>query len=136
MERELLVMKMGDWWSVEIEGMPQFEMAMQRVYAWYASQIIDRPPVRFMAHNAFLEAARQDITGLSSQEKEAYWFDVELQVDLYVKSIEGRRFHAETFPVYFPNLGPDVYAAFYGSQLIFGEGTDQEVTSPKMSCEP
>jgi hypothetical protein len=120
-------MKMDDWWAVEIEGMPQFEVAMQRVETWYANEIIDRPPVRFMAHNAFLESARQDIAGLSRQDKEAYWFDVELQVDLYVKSIEGRRFHAETFPVYFPNLGPDVYAAFYGAQLIFGEVTSWSV---------
>jgi len=120
-------MKMADWWTVEIEGMPQFEIAMQRVYAWYANEIIDRPPVRFMAHNAFLEAAREDIAGLSRQGKEAYWFDVELQVDLYLKSIAGRRFHAETFPVYFPNLGPDVYAAFYGAQLIFGEVTSWSV---------
>lgn len=120
-------MKMDDWWTVEIEGMPQFEMAMKRVYAWYENEIIDRPPVRFMAHNAFLEAAKEDIAALSSEEKEAWWFDAELQVDLFMKSIEGRRFHGETFPVYFPNLGPDVYAAFYGAQLIFGEVTSWSV---------
>jgi hypothetical protein len=116
-------MKMDDWWTVEIQGMPHFEMAMKRVYAWYENEIIDRPPVRFMAHNAFLEAATEDIASLSKKEKEGWWFDVELQVDLFVKSIEGRRFHAETFPVYFPNLGPEVYAAFYGAQLEFGEVT-------------
>jgi hypothetical protein len=118
---------MDNSWTVEIEGMPQFEMAMQRVYAWYENEIIDRPPVRFMAHNAFLEQAKEDIANLSRQEKEAYWFNVELQLDLYLKSIAGRRFHAETFPVYFPNLGPDVYAAFYGAQLIFGEVTSWSV---------
>jgi hypothetical protein len=120
-------MQRDGWWAVEIESMPQFEVAMKRVYAWYENEIIDRPPVRFMAHNAFLEAARQDIAGLSRQEREAYWFDVELQVDLYAKSIEGRRFHAETFPVYFPNLGPDVYAGFYGAQLIFGDVTSWSI---------
>ncbi len=52
---------------------------------------------------------------------------LELQVDLFLQSIEGRRFHAETFPVYFPNLGPDVYAAFYGAQLVFGEVTSWSV---------
>jgi hypothetical protein len=24
-----------DWWDVELEGMPDFEMSMKRVYAWY-----------------------------------------------------------------------------------------------------
>jgi len=114
-------------WNIDLEGMPHFEMAMRRVYAWYENQIIDRPPVRFMGHNAFLETAKEDIADLSYEEKEAWWFDVELQIDLFIKSIKGRRFHGETFPVYFPNLGPDVYAAFYGAQLIFGDVTSWSV---------
>jgi hypothetical protein len=127
LDQEKTGMKLKEWWNVELEGMPQFELAMQRVYAWYDNEIIDRPPVRFIAHNAFLEASKQDISGLSDQEKEAWWFDVELQVDLFAKSVEGRRFQAETFPVFFPNLGPDVYAAFYGARLIFGEVTSWSI---------
>jgi len=61
--------------SIDIESMPGFEIAMKRVSAWYANEIIDRPPVRFIAHNAFLESAKQDISILSHQEKEAWWFD-------------------------------------------------------------
>ena len=115
------------FWEVELEGMPHFETAMERVYAWFENEIIDRPPVRFMAHNAFLEQATEDIALLSRSEKKDWWFNTELQVDLYIKSIEARRFHGETFPVYFPNLGPEVYAAFYGAELEFGEGTSYSV---------
>jgi hypothetical protein len=117
------------WRTVDIEGMADFDMAMRRVYAWYENEIIDRPPVRFVAHNEFLEAATEDISALSSAEKKAWWFDAETQVDLFVKSIEGRKFHGETFPVFFPNLGPDVYAAFYGAELEFGEVTSWSVPS-------
>jgi hypothetical protein len=120
-------MSVRERWAVEIEGMPHFEAAMERVEAWYENQIIDRPPVRFMAHNAFLEATQQDLAGLSREEKQAWWFDAELQVDLFLQSIQGQRFHGETFPVYFPNLGPDVYAAFYGAELIFGQVTSWSV---------
>jgi hypothetical protein len=116
-----------DWRTIEIEGMPHFDLAMERVYAWFENEIIDRPPVRFMAHNAFLEQASEDIAHLSRAEKKNWWFNTELQVDLFVKSIEGRRFHGETFPVFFPNLGPDVYAAFYGAELVFGEVTSYSV---------
>ncbi|HEY5573970.1 MAG TPA: hypothetical protein VIK64_13195 [Anaerolineales bacterium] len=119
--------RVQDWWSVEIEGLPQFEMAMKRVYAWFENEIIDRPPIRFQAHNAFLEAAKEDISGLSKEEKKAWWFDAETQVELFAKSIEGRRFHGETFPVYWPNLGPDVFAAFYGAELEFGEVTSWSI---------
>ena len=112
-----------NWRTIEIEGMPQFDMAMKRVYAWFENEIIDRPPIRFQAHNAFLASASEDISNLSWKDREVWWFDVETQVGLYLKSIEGRRFYGETFPVYFPNLGPDVYAAFYGAELKFSETT-------------
>lgn len=114
-------------WTLELEGMPQFEQSMQRIYAWYHNEIIDRPPVRFQAHNATMESAAEDLDGLSPAEKKAWWFDVERQVDLFVESIAGRRFHGETFPVFAPNLGPDVYAAFYGAELIFGDVTSWSV---------
>ena len=42
----------ADRWTVEIEGLPGFDLAMQRVYAWFNTQILDRPPIRFQAHNA------------------------------------------------------------------------------------
>ena len=58
-----------DWWSVEIEGMPQFDQSMKRVYAWFENQIIDRAPVRFQAHNAFLNAATEEVSKLSKEEK-------------------------------------------------------------------
>jgi len=116
-----------DTGQFELENMPHFDMAIKRVYAWFENQIIDRPPVRFIAHNAFLDSAKQDIAGLSKLEKKAWWFDAEQQIDLFIQSIEGQRFHAETFPVYFPNLGPDVYAAFYGAELEFGEVTSWSI---------
>ena len=116
-----------DQWIVEIEGMPHFDMSMKRVYAWFENEIIDRPPIRFQAHNAFLASATEEIAKKSKEGKKAWWFDVETQVGLFVDSIEGRRFHGETFPVYFPNLGPNVYAAFYGAELVFGEITSWSV---------
>lgn len=115
------------WREIELQGMPHFDMALKRVYAWFENEILDRPPVRFTAHNAFLDQASEDITHLSREEKKTWWFDAELQVDLFIRSIEGRQFHGETFPVFFPNLGPDVYAAFYGAELEFAEVTSYSV---------
>lgn len=107
---------------MHLDTMPQFDQAMQRVYAWFANEIIDRPPVRFMGHNAFANQ-EVDFSGLTTEERKAKWYDPEYQVDRYVRSLAGRVFRAETFPVYWPNLGPDVYAAFYGVRLHFGEVT-------------
>lgn len=115
-------MTQTDWWNIELEGMPHFEQAMKRIYAWYEGEILDRVPVRFQAHNAAFNLG--DSEGKTPpEEQKKRWFDVERQVEEYLKSIEGKRFHGETFPMFNPNLGPDVYAAFYGSELTFGEVT-------------
>jgi hypothetical protein len=109
-----------DWWHLELEGMPDFEMSMKRVYAWFEGAIIDRPPVRFVAHNAFVEQAN---TTYPSPNLKDRWFDEEFQVKTFMQSIEAKRFHGETFPVFWPNLGPEVYSAFFGSVLEYGDVT-------------
>jgi len=111
---------MENWWNLELESKPDFEMAMKRVYAWYQGEIIDRPPVRFMAHNAFIDEANKEYPSDNIKDR---WFDEEFQVDTFLTSIEGKTFHAETFPIFWPNLGPPVYAAFHGCPLKFGEVT-------------
>lgn len=110
-----------DWWSIELETKPDFEMSMQRIYAWFEQELLDRAPVRFIAHNAaFNIDSTQD---RPSEEWKRIWFDVQQRLDTFERFIEGKRYHGETFPMFDPNLGPDVYAAFYGSELHFGEVT-------------
>jgi hypothetical protein len=107
---------------LELQGKPDFEEAMQRVEAWFNHQTLDRPPVRFAQHNAEY-AASPSLAGRSWSSLKERWFDAEFQVDLFLESIRGRTFYGETFPVFWPNLGPNVYAAFHGAELEYGEVT-------------
>lgn len=94
---------------------------MKRIYAWYEQELIDRPPVRFVGHNA---AFNVDSTQKRSPEEwRQIWFDVEPRVESFEQSLLGRSFLGETFPMFDPNLGPDIYAAFYGSVLEYSEVT-------------
>jgi hypothetical protein len=107
---------------MELQGKPDFAQAMRRLDAWFGHDMIDRPPVRFAEHNAEF-CVSQTLAGRSWPDLRARWFDAEYQVDLFVESLRGRTFHGETFPVFWPNLGPNVYAAFHGGDLEFGEVT-------------
>ncbi len=107
--------------SLELERMPHCAKAMARIDAWLNQSIIDRPPVRFGYHNEAYNAANTDQTRWNSLRER--WFDAEYQVDLFLKSINHRTFKAETFPFYWPNLGPEIYPAFFGIDLEFGEVT-------------
>lgn len=107
---------------MEMQGKPDFEKAMKRIDAWFAHEMIDRPPVRFSEHNADFEGSHT-LAGRTWPDLRARWFDAEFQVDFFMESIRGRTFYGETFPVFWPNLGPNLYAAFYGAELDFGEVT-------------
>ena len=111
---------------MELPCKPDFDMAMRRIYAWYQQEMIDRPPIRFTAHNAEYDRSAL-LAGRSWPDLKARWFDAEFQVDFFIESIKGRTFHAETFPVFWPNLGPEIYVAFHGSELIFKEVTSYSV---------
>jgi hypothetical protein len=113
-------------WDLELEGKPDFARAMERVSAWWRGEVLDRAPVRFSAHNAFVSEKHGNGAWPSVRDK---WLDAEFQVDLFLESIEGRTFHGETFPVFWPNLGPNYYASLYGCELRF-----DEVTSWALPC--
>lgn len=107
---------------MELQGKPDFEQAMKRVEAWFAHDMIDRPPVRFAVSDADFSMLPAP-AGRMWPDLKAKWFDAEFQVDFFLEAIRGRTFHAETFPLFWPNLGPNVYAAFFGAELEFGEST-------------
>ena len=116
---------MDKQWTLELEQKPDFEQAMQRIYAWYEQEMIDRPPIRFSAHNAeYIASPHLQKIWTTLKDR---WFDAEYQVDLFIDSIKDRKFYAESFPIFCPNLGPEVYTAFHGSELEYKEVTSYAV---------
>ncbi len=107
---------------MELQRKPDFETALARVSAWFEHELLDRPPVRFSEHNADY-AGSHTLAGRHWPDVKSRWFDAEFQVDYFIESIRDRCFHGETFPVFWPNLGPNVYAAFHGAELDYGEVT-------------
>ena len=108
--------------SLELVTKPNAHKAMERVNAWYEGEMIDRPPVRFSRHNyQYEQSGIYDPSRWPTMKD--FWFDEEYQVERYIKSIENKNFLGEGFPVFWPNLGPNVFAGFYGCELKFGEVT-------------
>jgi hypothetical protein len=101
---------------------PDFKCCLERIEAWFHQAVQDRPPVRFYKHNAQFEAGEPlDPTRWASLEER--WFDTDYQIESFEQSLAGKHFYAETFPVFSPNLGPNVYSAFYAGRLEFAEVT-------------
>lgn len=102
-----------------LETKPDYDVCVNRIEAWFQGEILDRVPIRFHRHNAEYDNSHSS-NHATIRER---WFDAEYVVDDYLRSIEGMRFNAETFPVFMPNLGPNVYAAFHGGDMTFEETT-------------
>jgi hypothetical protein len=111
-----------EWWNIELEKKPDFDQCMKRVYAWYNQEITDRAPIRFGAHNEEYSKV-QAMKGRSWPSLKERWWDTAYQIGLFEHYLENSVFNAETFPVFWPNLGPEVYTAFYGVDLEYKEVT-------------
>ena len=105
--------------DLDLEYKPDLVESMKRIYAWYECEMVDRVPVRFTAHNEEFETV--DSTDAWSTLKNR-WYDVEYQIKHFEDSLTGPLL-GETFPVFWPNLGPNVYAAMLGAEIEFGDVT-------------
>lgn len=117
-------------WSLELEKKPDFDLAMQRIYAWYEQEMIDRPPIRFSAHNAEYNETHL-LKGRSWANLKERWWDTDYQIELFENQLKHSVFNAETFPIFWPNLGPEVYTAFYGVELEYKEVTSYAISNIK-----
>jgi hypothetical protein len=116
------------WWNIELEQKPDFEKSMKRIYAWYNQELIDRPPIRFSSHN--IEYSEVHILkGRFWNSLKDRWWDTEYQLELFEYQLKHSVFNAETFPIFWPNLGPEVYTAFYGVELLYKEVTSYAVSN-------
>ena len=102
---------------------PDFDQCLDRVEAWWARQIIDRPPVSLSVHGSKkprpVPAHHSDIR--------QRWLDVEYNLQRAEANIESTVYLAESFPRFMPNLGPEVCATTLGCDLKFAENTSWSV---------
>ena len=110
---------MNSTYDLNLEYKPDFVQSMKRIYAWYESEIIDRVPVRFTAHNQEFKNIEDHDAWCNLKER---WYDVEYQIKHFEDSLD-KPLLGETFPVYWPNLGPNVFAAMLGGEIEFGDIT-------------
>lgn len=107
-------------WDLELACKPDFSKSMERINAWFEGAVTDRAPIRFSQHNADYETKAYGKTWRSLQDR---WFDIEYLIGDFIENCGKRPYLAETFPVFWPNLGPNWYAACHGSKLEWADTT-------------
>lgn len=96
-----------------------WEIARERLLAWWEQEIIDRACIQVTAPRAGI--VRRAIPAPDTVERQ--WTDLDYVVESQGEGIRCTYYGGEAFPLFNPNLGPDIFAAFLGAPIHFAEDT-------------
>jgi len=110
---------------MELQTKNDFEQAAERFEAWWACEIIDRPPVTISVRPD--HPPKKVLPEKAHACDRARWLDYEYAIDRFEADLDGRTFPAESFPHFMPNVGPELCATVFGCELEFTAGTSWSV---------
>jgi hypothetical protein len=102
-----------------MEYKPDWDSAAERFNAWWAGEVIDRVALQVTAP----KANHPPRPVPAPQHLEERWTNVEYVVEAAEAGMEATFYGGEAMPIFWPNLGPDVFSAYLGCALIFAPGT-------------
>jgi hypothetical protein len=98
---------------------PDFEKSIERVKAFWAFEVIDRPPVEIRLPYRKTEKPAQR----KYDTYEQMWRDVDYRAECIAWEIENTLHLGDALPVAWPNLGPELFSAWCGCKYHFAEST-------------
>lgn len=96
-----------------------FETVFKRYDAFWEREMIDRP----LTSITFSKENVKTIKEKKYASHEEKWMDFEYRTENHVNNIENTVYYADSLPVVFPNLGPEIFSAWCGCGYNFGETT-------------
>jgi len=108
-----------------IERIADWEKRLARHDAFWAREVIDRPPVSIMLPRKNPDFPMPAGKGWASHRER--WMDVSYGAEKTLATAMGYEYLGDALPHVFPNLGPEVFSAFFGTRLEYGETTSWSV---------
>ncbi|MFC1582089.1 hypothetical protein ACFL4W_00990 [Planctomycetota bacterium] len=99
-----------------LEFKPDYEAAFERIEAWWQRELCDRLPIMITAPRVPEQTAPVPESGSVAEQ----WWREDFVLDRAEALISNSLYKGEALPVFAPDLGRDVFAAFFGASLIFG----------------
>ncbi len=104
-----------------IEGMDDWEKRLARQDAFWDCAVLDRPVVFLQwPKSSPLQAQPVERDCASQRER---WLDTERVVAEAVATAANTEYGGDALPFAWPNLGPEVFSAFFGLEMTFTENT-------------
>jgi len=103
-----------------IDHVPDWETRLARHDAFFAREIIDRPVVSITLPRPNPDYPYPDRRHATLRDR---WMDAEHAAEGALSQVMNTEYLGDALPKAFPNLGPEVFSAFFGCELEFGEDT-------------
>lgn len=98
---------------------PDYEKSKERYAAFWEGEIIDRPPVCMVLP---VEKPKKVPEKQYSTQKER-WLDIDFRAETASLQLENFEYPADTLPIAWPNMGPEIFSAWCGCGYDYGETT-------------
>lgn len=112
-----------------IEHIPDWQERLARQDAFWAREIIDRPVVDITIPRP--EPERPWPREKRYPTLRDRWMDAERAAELALAAAANTEYLGDALPHAYPNLGPEVFSAFFGCELEFGEETSWSIPNLK-----
>ncbi|MBN1865181.1 MAG: hypothetical protein JW808_09800 [Victivallales bacterium] len=108
-----------------IERIDDFEMRLKRQDAFWSREIIDRPVVHILLNSPNPEYPPPTEKTFASQRDR--WMDSEYCAKQQLHKVMNTQYLGDALPMAWPNLGPEVFSAFFGTELDYSETTSWSI---------
>lgn len=103
-----------------INDINDWEKRLDRIDAFWECAIIDRPVARIVIPRPNPAYPIPQKQFASHRER---WMDFEFTAQTQLAYVKNNDYLGDALPAVFPNLGPEVFSAFFGCELEYGEVT-------------
>ncbi|MHB0939055.1 MAG: uroporphyrinogen decarboxylase/cobalamine-independent methonine synthase family protein [Armatimonadota bacterium] len=107
--------------TMPIEHIPDWEQRLARQDAFWQCEIIDRPVV-----NIWLSKPNPEYPWPAEKSwptMKDRWLDTDYLVESRLAGVMNSDYLGDALPSTYPNLGPEVFSAFFGCEMDFSEST-------------
>jgi hypothetical protein len=111
--------------TMPIESVPDWEKRLARQDAFWSGSILDRPVVVMTLHRPhpdFPWPAPKTYASVRDR-----WMDSGYRAEQALASVMNTEYLGDALPTACPNLGPEIFSAFFGCQLEFSEQTSWSI---------
>jgi hypothetical protein len=104
---------------MEFSLKPDYEKTRQRYEAFWHGEIIDRPPVSItLPVKNPKPIPKKEYNSFREQ-----WLDIDFRAEAMAVEIANNEYYADSLPIAFPNMGPEIFSAWCGCGYEYGKDT-------------